>query len=90
MLLFATPGETLSFVPGSRAFLRRTRLVNGLLGGWPIVFGSGSWLEADLVARLAMASCQPNLRGCGINAQAVWDLVLQELEQGNCGPRWWC
>ena len=84
--LFASPGETLCFVPGSRAFLRRTRLVNGLLGGWPIVFGSGSWLEAHLVARLAMASRQPNLRGCGINAQAVWDLVLQELEQGHCGP----
>ena len=84
-LLFASPGETHRFLPGSRAFLRRTRLVNSLLGGWPIVFGSGSWLEAHLVARLALASRQPNLRGCGITEQEVWDLVQQELEQGNRG-----
>ena len=84
-LLFASPGETHRFLPGSRAFLRRTRLVNSLLGGWPIVFGSGSWLEAHLVARLALASRQPYLRGCGITEQEVWDLVQQELEQGNRG-----
>ena len=82
-LLFAAPGESRRFLPGSRAFLRRTRLVNSLLGGWPIVFGSGSWLEAHLVARLALASRQPNLRGCGITEQEVWDLVQQELDQGN-------
>ena len=82
-LLFAAPGESRRFLPSSRAFLRRTRLVNSLLGGWPIVFGSGSWLEAHLVARLALASRQPNLRGCGITEQEVWDLVQQELEQGN-------
>ena len=82
-LLFAAHGESRRFLPSSRAFLRRTRLVNSLLGGWPIVFGSGSWLEAHLVARLALASRQPNLRGCGITEQEVWDLVQQELEQGN-------
>jgi DNA-binding NarL/FixJ family response regulator len=83
--LFAAPGETLRFLPGSTAFLRRTRLVNGLLGSWSIVFGSGSWLEAHLVARLALASRQPNLRGCGITEQEVWDLVHQELEEGSRG-----
>ncbi len=77
-LLFAGPGETLRFVPASRGFLRRTRLVNGLLGGWSIVFGSGSWLEAHLVARLGLASRQLILRGCGISEQEVWDLVQQE------------
>lgn len=81
-LLCAAPGESLRFRPGSTAFLRRTRLVNGLLGSWPIVFGSGSWLEAHLVARLALASRQPNLRGCGISEQEVWDLVQQELKEG--------
>ena len=83
--LFAAAGESLRFVPGSTSFLRRTRLVNGLLGGWPIVFGSGSWLEAHLVARLALAPRLPNLRGCGISEQEVWDLVQQELEEGNRG-----
>ena len=82
-LLFASLNETRRFLPGGRAFQRRTRLVNSLLGGWPIVFGSGSWLEAHLVARLALASRQPNLRGCGITEQEVWDLAQQELEQGN-------
>lgn len=77
-LLFAGAEETLRFVPASRGFLRRTRLVNGLLGSWSIVFGSGSWLEAHLVTRLGVASRQPNLRGCGINEQEVWDLVQQE------------
>lgn len=85
LLLFAAPGEAHRFLPGSRAFLRRTRLVNSLLGGWPIVFGSGSWLEAHLVTRLAVASRQPNLRGCGITEEEVWDLVEQELEEGNRG-----
>jgi DNA-binding NarL/FixJ family response regulator len=82
---FLSADEGLRFLPGSRAFLRRTRLVNGLLGTWPIVFGSGSWLEAHLAARLALASRQPNLRGCGISAQEVWDLVQRELLQGNTG-----
>jgi DNA-binding NarL/FixJ family response regulator len=82
-VVFAAAGESLRFVPGSAAFLRRTRLVNGLLGGWPIVFGSGSWLEAHLVTRLALAPRLPNLRGCGINEQEVWDLVQQELEEGS-------
>jgi DNA-binding NarL/FixJ family response regulator len=80
-LLFSGPGETLRFVPASHGFLRRTRLVNGLLGGWSIVFGSGSWLEAHLVARLGLASRQPNLRGCGISEQEVWDLVQQERQR---------
>lgn len=84
-LLFAGAGETLRFVPASRGFLRRTRLVNGLLGSWSIVFGSGSWLEAHLVARLGVASRQPNLRGCGINEQEVWDLVQQEPEHHQRG-----
>lgn len=77
--------QSLRFRPSSRSSLSRTRLVNGLLGTWPIVFGSGSWLEAHLVARLAVASRQPNLRGCGISAQEVWDLVQLELEEGSSG-----
>ena len=85
-LLFAGAGETLRFVPASRGFLRRTRLVNGLLGSWSIVFGSGSWLEAHLVTRLGVASRQPNLRGCGINEQEVWDLVQQERRRDSGQP----
>ena len=84
-LMFATAGESLRFVPGSIGFLRRTRLVNGLLGGWPIVFGSGSWLEVHMAARLGLAARQPILRGCGITEQEVWDLVQQELQQGSLG-----
>ena len=78
-LLLPETDESLRFVPRSPGFLRRTRLVNGFLGGWSIVIGTGSWLEGHLVARLGMATRQPNLRGCGINAKEVWDLVQQEL-----------
>ena len=69
----------LRFVPTSPGFIRRTRLVNALLGGWPIVVGTGSWLEAHLVALLARV---PNLCGSGINEQEVWDLVRQQSQQG--------
>jgi hypothetical protein len=70
-------------LPGGRAFQRRTRLVNSLLGGWSMAFGSGSWLETHLEACLALVSRQPNLGSCGITEQEVWDLVQQELGQSN-------
>jgi len=70
------------FVPTSPGFIRRTRLVNALLGSWPIVAGTGSWLEAHLVARLALTARVPNLCGSGINEQEVWDLVRQQAAEG--------
>lgn len=74
--------SALRFVPTSPGFIRRTRLVNALLGGWPIVVGTGSWLEAHLVARLALLARVPNLCGSGINEQEVWDLVRQQDSDG--------
>ena len=44
--------------------------------------GTGSWLEAHLVARLALTARMPNLCGSGINAQEVWDLVRQQVAEG--------
>jgi hypothetical protein len=41
-LLLSKAEETLRFLPRSPGFIRRTRLVNGLLGGWSIVIGTGS------------------------------------------------
>jgi len=82
-LLLSDPGERSRFAPRSKGFIRRARLVNGLLSGWPIVVGTGSWVEAHLVARLALATRVPNLGGCGINAQEVIELVHQvQREQG--------
>lgn len=77
--LFATADEPLRFVPKSLGFIRRAGLVNALLAGWPVVVGTGSWVEAHLVARLGMAARVPNLKGCGINAREVWDLVQEAL-----------
>jgi len=88
MLLFAAPGEAHRFLPGSRAFLRRTRLVNSLLGGWPIVFGSGSWLEAHLVTRLAVASRQPNLRGCAHSTWRCRSLCWCRTTSSSRPPAW--
>lgn len=85
-LLFSEPGESRRFAPRSRGFIRRTRLVNALLGGWPIVVGTGSWVEAHLVSRLALAARLPNLRGCGVTAAEVLDLVQEVQEECNGPP----
>ena len=53
--------------------------MNGLLGTWPIVVGTGSWVEAHLVARLATEARLPNLCGCGVTTDEVLDLV-QEVD----------
>ena len=82
----AGEGRALRFLSSSPGFRRRTQLVNALLGSWPIVSGTGSWLEAHLVARLALTARLPNLCGTGINEQEVWDLVQQQWE-GDEKPR---
>lgn len=78
---FVAEGEGLRFVPHSPGFQRRNRLVNALLGSWPIVAGTGSWLEAHLVARLALAARLPNLRGCGVSAAEVRELVAEVAQE---------
>jgi DNA-binding NarL/FixJ family response regulator len=80
-LLGADAFESLRFVPRSPGFLRRTQLINGLLGNWSIVIGTGSLVEAHLVSRLGLASPVPNLRGCGVTAKEVKDLVQEVLEE---------
>ncbi len=74
--------STLRFLPNSPGFRRRTLLVNALLAHWPIVAGTGSWLEAHLAARLALAAQLPRLCGCGISEQEVLDLVRQQRQEG--------
>jgi hypothetical protein len=68
-------GDGPRFVPSDVGFLRRNSLADTLLARWTIVGGTGSWLEAHLVARLGRAMDQPTLRGCGISEQEVLDLV---------------
>ena len=80
-LPYANTVEVLRFVPRSPGFLRRTQLINGLLGNWSIVIGTGSLVEAHLVSRLGLASPVPNLRGCGVTAKEVKDLVQEVLEE---------
>ncbi|MCX5969110.1 MAG: response regulator transcription factor [Cyanobacteria bacterium] len=74
-------GEGRRFQARSPGFIRRARLVNGLLGGWSIVVGTGSLVEAHLVSRLGLATSVPNLRGCGITAREVKDLVQEVLAE---------
>jgi len=85
-LLFSNPGERRRFAPRSQGFIRRARLVNGLLGTWPIVVGTGSWVEAHLVARLANEAQLPNLRGCGVTSDEVLDLVQEVVDERNGLP----
>lgn len=70
-------GEPLRFVPLSEGFQRRNGVADALLSHWTLVGGTGSWLEAHLMARLGRAQGLPNLLGCGISEQEVWDLVQQ-------------
>jgi hypothetical protein len=76
-----TDGDSLRFVPGDAGFERRSGLVDSLLAHWTIVAGTGSWLDAHLLARLGRALGWPNLRGCGISEQEV--LQLLEAEDGD-------
>ena len=78
----AGESRALRVLSSSPGFRRRTQLVNALLGSWPIVSGTGSWLEAHLVARLALAGRVPNLCGSGIDEAEVWDLVHEQAQQG--------
>ena len=80
-LPYADAVEALRFVPRSPGFQRRTHLINGLLGNWSIVIGTGSLVEAHLVSRLGLASPVPNLRGCGVTTKEVKDLVQEVLEE---------
>jgi DNA-binding NarL/FixJ family response regulator len=57
------------------------QLVNAQVGSWPIVAGTGSWLEAHLVARLALVARVPNICGSGIDEQEVWGLVRQQARE---------
>ena len=75
-----TNSETLRFVPSSPGFRRRTQLVNALLENWRIVAGTGSCLEAHLVARLALTASRLHLCGIGTTAQEVWDLAQQQAQ----------
>jgi DNA-binding NarL/FixJ family response regulator len=84
--ILAEPGETRRFLPGSRGFLRRTQLVNALVGRWPLVVGTGSWLEAHLVARMGAAARLPVLKGCGVTEREVWELVEQVLQEEEGAP----
>jgi DNA-binding NarL/FixJ family response regulator len=80
-LLMPENEEGPRFQARSPGFMRRARLVDGLLGGWSIVVGTASLVEAHLVSRLGLATSIPNLRGCGITAQEVQDLVQEVLAE---------
>lgn len=57
------------------------RLVNELVGGWRIVIGTGSWLEAHLVTRLSVVTQLPTVYGCGVTPEEVRDLVQQAWQE---------
>ena len=71
---------TARFASTNPGFRLRSRIVNSILEQWPIVCGTGSWLEAHLVGRLGLTDGIPGLVGCGISEQEVWQLS-QTLEQ---------
>jgi DNA-binding NarL/FixJ family response regulator len=55
-------------------FASRTDVIDALLTPFSVVCGTGSWIEAHLVARLGHVQGIPNLQGCGITADEVVEL----------------
>jgi DNA-binding NarL/FixJ family response regulator len=55
-------------------FAARTDRIDALLAPFSVVCGTGSWIEAHLVARLGHVQGIPNLQGCGITAAEVVEL----------------
>ena len=55
-------------------FAARSDSIDALLAPFSVVCGTGSWIEAHLVARLGHVEGIPNLQGCGITAAEVVEL----------------
>ena len=58
-------------------FASRTQSINTLLAPYSVVCGTGSWIEAHLVARLGYVQGIPNLHGCGVTPDEVLKLCKQ-------------
>ena len=58
-------------------FSARTQSINVLLAPYSVVCGTGSWIEAHLVARLGDVQGIPNLHGCGVTPDEVLKLCKQ-------------
>lgn len=58
-------------------FAARTQSINALLAPYSVVCGTGSWIEAHLVARLGDVQGIPNLLGCGVTPDEVVKLCKQ-------------
>jgi DNA-binding NarL/FixJ family response regulator len=69
----ATAAQSRFAVP-SDDFAARTEAIDTLLAPFSVVCGTGSWIEAHLVARLGHVQGIPNLLGCGITAAEVVEL----------------
>lgn len=55
-------------------FAMRIDSINALLAPFSVVCGTGSWIEAHLVARLHHLQGIPNLQGCGVTPAEVVEL----------------
>jgi len=62
------------------AFAARTAAIDTLLAPYSVVCGTGSWIEAHLVARLGHLQGIPNLQGCGTTVHEVLDLCRRAPE----------
>lgn len=61
----------------SEDFANRTAAIDTLLEPFSLVGGTGSWIEAHLVARLGHLKGIPNLQGCGVTVDEVLDLCTR-------------
>ena len=75
-MIFALPPARLArFDPLDEGFRARTEAVNAYLRQWTVVGASGSWLEAHLMARAALASGEDRMAGTCVTPAEVLDLI---------------
>ncbi len=77
----AVASARLPFLPSDPEFAARTAAVNLLLQQWPIVGGSGSWLEAHFMARATFTMGQVHVIGTCITADEVFDLIRSRSDR---------
>lgn len=69
------------FDPLDEGFRARTEAVNAYLRQWTVVGASGSWLEAHLMARAALASGEDPMVGTCVTPAEVLDLIRSYKER---------
>ena len=71
----------MKFNLGDQGFHARAERINTLLRPWRLVGASGSWLEANLMARAGLGALLPKMVGSCITAEEVVAVIASQPER---------